>query len=195
MAITINGSGTVTGAKFGKMVQEVHAADKGVSTNSGNYYIDYTSGTNAYTNGFTICSLTITPQYAASASKLIVTASGWVSEETDNTDGPSGIGLSYVNGSGGSGWFCLMPRGRMTYSAYAEGVYDGGEHCLGVIDSTINNYSAGNSITIYFKAWSIYNSTKVIRTGSLVAASNYSSYTANGSAGCRSTLYVQEVLI
>lgn len=196
MPLVINGSGTVSGAKFGKIVQQVHATDKGVSTNSGNYYLDYTSGANSYAAGLTICSVNITPVYAATASKLIVTAQGWVSEETDNTDGPSGLGLSFYNNTtAASGWFNILPRGRMTYSAYTEGVGDGGEICLGVLDSAVNSYTAGQSITIYFKAWSIYNATRTIKTGYTVSDSRYSSQSANGTKACRSTLFVQEVLL
>lgn len=196
MAVSFYGTGIAQGAKsFGKLVQEVHATDKGVTTNSGNYYADWGSASNSYTAGLTICSATITTLYASTQSKLIVTANGWVSEDP-NDDGPSGLGISFVNStSGSSGWASFMPRGRMTYSAYNEGIGDGGHAVLAVIDNTFGDYAAGSVFTIYFKAWSIYNLTRTIKTGFNPAAyGQFTQSSANGAVACRSTMFIQEIL-
>jgi hypothetical protein len=203
MSLTFYGSGVIdTNVKFGRLVQHVSATDKGVTSNSGNWYADYTSAF-GYSSGLTICSLTITPSYSSSESRIIVRGVGFCGE-SPNDDGPSGYMLSWANGTKSTtGVMTVMPRGRVTYSGFNEGIGDAGVNVLGVMGqqqqpqtaSVPNTYAAGDSITIYFKCWSVVNGTRVITTGYIPSAyGQFAQSTSNGAVACRSTLWAREVL-
>lgn len=193
MPVSINGSGTVTGAKFGKTIQIVNATEKGASTNSGNWYFNYTS-TPSYDAGYTVCSATITPVYSGGTgsgnSVLAIYSQGIYGEESDNTDGFGGVGLSY-NGGIGSGWISVLMRGRQTYSAYFENIADSGVSCNG----SFYGHTAGSAITIYLKIFNNFNSTKVIKTGHVPAVSNVTQSTSLAATGYKSWLRIEEVLL
>ncbi len=177
-----------TGA--GKVLQMVRGTDFGASTNSGNYYFNYTT-TPAYNAGFQVCSCSMTMLAAAGASEILLMSQGIYSEEGDNTDGWGGVGISYYNNTTtASGWISAMMRGRQTYSAYFEGIGDSGVVCNGKMTT---GWAAGDSVTFYLRAFNNFNSTKVLKTGHVPAPSNVTSSTSMATTAYKSWLVAMEI--
>jgi hypothetical protein len=177
-------------AGAGRVLQIQRGTDRGASTNSGNWYFDYTS-TPAYSAGFQVASCTMTMLLAAGSSEVIVMTQGIFSEESDNTDGFGGVGISYYNNTtGASGWIAVMMRGRQTYSAYFENIGDSGVICNGKMTT---GWAANDSVTFYYRAFNNFNSTKVLKTGHVPAVSNVGQSTSLATTGYKSWLVAMEI--
>lgn len=180
----------VNSAGAGRVLQMVRGTDKGASTNSGNYYFNYTT-TPAYNTGLEVCQTTMTMKQAAGSSEIILMSQGAYAEESDNTDGFGGVGISYYNNTtGASGWVSVMFRGRQTYSTYIENIGDGGVCCNGKMTT---GWAAGNSVTFYLRAFNNQNATKVLKTGHMPAPSHITHSTSLATTGYKSWLVAMEV--